>query len=214
MLIVIQICESNMVNGFFPFRTTTNQAGSWVILKPKKKLENSVNHTKSHHDILTELPWGPGGTPLVCLEGVLLDQKPLKECKGCRWGVYISGANIFRPKHFVPWYWFAKYLTMYAKRNELGSHKIRFDSCIKQGSELSNQLFKASAAHLYPKLPLNTAPCYGVSLVFSFKWPPRCLSLSSFPCLFFFFSKNKSSKLNFGISVKFKPLFRVRGCGS
>lgn len=57
---------------------------------------------------------------------------------------------------------------MYAKRNELGSHKIRFDSCIKQDSELSNRIFKASAAHLYPKLPLNTAPFNGVSLVFSF----------------------------------------------
>ena len=159
----MHICESNMVNGFFPFRTTTNQAGSWVILKPKKKLENSVNHTKSHHNILTELLRGPGGTPLVGLEGVFLDRKPLKECGGPGWGVYICGANIppHKKKHLVPWYWFAKYLTMYTKRDELSSHKIRFGSCIKQGSELSNQIFKASTAHLYPKLPLNTARAMG-----------------------------------------------------
>ena len=144
---------------------------------------------------------GSGGTPLVGLEGVFLDRKPLKECEGPGWGVNICGANILPPppsppqkkkkKHLVPWYWFEKYLTMYAKRSELGSQKIRFDSCIKQGSELSNQIFKDSATHLYPKLPLNTAPCYGVSLVFSFKWLPRCQSLSSFPCLFFFQQEQK-----------------------
>lgn len=172
---------------------------SWVILKPKKKVENSINHTKSYHNVLTELLWGPGGTPLVGLEGVFLDREPLKEYEGSGCGVYICGANIFPPKHLVPWYWFEKYLTMYAKRNELGSHKIRFDSCIKQGSELSNHIFKASAVHLYPKLPLNTAPCYGVSLVF---FSNDCLGVShsvlSHAC--FFFSNNKSSKLNFGIS--------------
>ena len=70
---------------------------SWVILKQKKKLENSVNHTKSHHNILTELLRGPGGTPLVGLEGVFLDRKPLKECGGPGWGVYICGANTAPP---------------------------------------------------------------------------------------------------------------------
>lgn len=65
---------------------------SWVILKQKKKLENSVNHTKSHQNISTELLRGPGGTPLVGLEGVFLDRKPLKEL----WRFRMRGIHLWR----------------------------------------------------------------------------------------------------------------------
>ena len=64
---------------------------SWVILKPKKKLENSVNHTKSHDNILTELLRGPGGTPLVGLEGVFLD----RTCKRM-WRLRMRGIHLWR----------------------------------------------------------------------------------------------------------------------
>lgn len=70
---------------------------SWAILKQKKKLENSVNHTKSHHNILTELLRGPGDTPLVGLEGVFLDRKPLKEL----WRLRMSCIHLWR-QHFPP----------------------------------------------------------------------------------------------------------------
>ena len=45
---------------------------------------------------------GSGGTPLVGLEGVFLDRKPLKECEGPGWGVNICGANILPPPPSPP----------------------------------------------------------------------------------------------------------------
>lgn len=85
---------------------------------------------------------------------------------------------------------------MYTKRNELGSNKIRFDSCIKQGSELSNQIFKASAAHLYPKLPLNTPPAM-VFLSFFFKMTASQSVTQIFPILFLFFQQEQKFQIKF-----------------